>query len=178
MHWFWRWYLERRGIPAAVLYIPLRDVSLADSAEVLRRELDANDVRSVVLVGISTGGLTCLSYLQRFNGWERVDGFIPVAAPFLGAQSAILLSFIRNMRALLPNGPFITTTARENMTHLNRILCLSAAFDELVPRASSLLPGAAHEVIEVVGHNNLHVTSRATYDRIAEWTNGVERACE
>ncbi len=168
LHWFWRWYLTRKGFPTTIAYFPLKTLSFEESAARLRRYFEEQDLRKVVIVAISSGALTSLLYLQRHDGWERVSRFIAIGAPFRGTNAAVLLYNVNNMRALLPNSSFMWMLSREEIKFVSRITCLSAYADELVPRWSSCLPGAHGEIIEVVGHDNLHSLSRATYDRVLQ----------
>lgn len=165
LHLFWAQYLDRIGIRTAILFIPLRKVALDESVDVLRDYLRDHDLRDVVLVGVSTGALTCLLSLQEPDGWSRVRRFVAVAGPFGGTPLAVLAPFA-HVRDLIP-GRFMRRLGGKPLQHAERITCISARFDELIPRRSSCLPGTHCEVVNVAGHNNLHALTRATYDRIA-----------
>lgn len=166
LHWFWRWYLVRHGFPSEIVYFPLQQCSFDESSLRLQHYFEENDLWDVVIVAISSGALTSLLYLQRHGGWGRVRHFVSIGAPFKGTNSAILLYHIKNLRALLPNSAFMWKLSQERVEHPERITCLSAFADELVPHWSSCLPGARREVIQVVGHDNLHSLSQATYDQV------------
>lgn len=169
-HWMWRWYLEQCGVRTGILYFPMQELSFAQSAEALRHYIERHDLHDLSIAAISSGALTTLLYLEDHAGWERVRRFIAIGAPFGGANAAVLLYWHRHLRELLPVSTLIGRIQHTPVQHPERLICLSAAYDELVPRASSCLPGTRCEVMPVIGHDNLHSASKATYDRVAALT--------
>lgn len=175
LHWFWRWYLVRKGFPTDILYFSLQDRSFEENAVLLQHYFEEHELRDVVIVAISSGALVSLSYLQH-GGWDRVRHFISIGAPFRGTNAVVLLYHVKSLRALLPNSAYMWRLAQERIKHPERVTCLSAYADELVPRWSSGLPGVRREIIEVVGHDNLHSLSRATYDQVIRIVVGLSHA--
>lgn len=168
LHWFWTWYLERQGFAVSLAYFPLKELSIPESAAALQRYADENALHDVVLVGISTGALTCYLYAQQRQGWDRVKHLVAIGAPFGGTEAALFLYPDPHARALLPRSPLVRRIAQEPVQHPERITSLAALADEMVPRWSSRLPGVRQEIIDVVGHNNLHSACEATYRRGAQ----------
>ena len=63
--------------------------SNSESALELERYIDKKNYSQVVLVGHSMGGLVCTSYLSKEENKAKVDKFISLGTPFLGANKAI-----------------------------------------------------------------------------------------
>ncbi|MBP0979553.1 MAG: hypothetical protein J6C55_02785 [Oscillospiraceae bacterium] len=63
--------------------------SNSDSARELKKFIDENYYSNVVLVAHSMGGLVCTSYLTEKENRQKVDKFIALGTPFLGANKAI-----------------------------------------------------------------------------------------
>lgn len=167
-HVYWKHFLERMGYNAYLVNFPLRKGSFEDSAKALSQYLEKYNLTNVTLVGISSGALTALLYLQELNGWERVNQFVSIGSPFRGTWLAIILAFAYSGRELLPTSPLIKRISNYNILHAEKIYCVKAKFDEMVP-FGALLPHAHHTVMNVVGHNNLHIRVRATYRKIMEF---------
>lgn len=166
-HIYWKYFLESRGYNAHLVNFPLSEGNFEGSARSLSQYLEKHNLKDITLVGISSGALTSLLYLQECNGWERVDKFIAVGAPFKGTWMALFLSFAYSGRELLPNSGLVKKISLMTFINPEKIYCIKAKFDEMVPNGS-LLPGANKYVLNVVGHNNLHIRVRMTYKKIME----------
>ena len=59
------------------------------SAKELENYLDQNHYDNVVLVSHSMGGLVCTSFLSKPENQEKINKFISLGTPFLGANKAI-----------------------------------------------------------------------------------------
>lgn len=168
LHLLWKWYLEKKGFHVALLFFPIHKGSFDQSAQELKSHIETYNLQKIVLVGLSSGAITCLVYLQQYNGWKRVKQFISVGTPFYGMPIVQLLAVIPSIHEVLPNSFFVKSLLKETVKNPTKILCLSAWFDEIVPRWSSALIGINHKVINTIGHNNLHSASKQTYDTIIE----------
>lgn len=166
-HIQWKSYLEKRGFKVYLVNLSLYKGSFANSSMELKGYLDKRDLNNVVLVGISSGALTSLVYLQEHNGWARVAKFITIGAPFKGTWAALTLAPFYSGRELLPDSKFIRKIQSFNVKNLDKIYCFRITFDEMVP-FGSVLPGAHEMRINAVGHNNLHLGLGRTYERIAD----------
>lgn len=60
-----------------------------ESALELEQYIDKKHYSQVVLVGHSMGGLVCTSYLSKKENKSKIDKFISLGTPFLGANKAI-----------------------------------------------------------------------------------------
>ncbi len=168
MHLYWKYYLEKKGFRVYLINFPLWYKDFNNSAERLSKYLIRHNLSNITIVGISSGALTSLLYLQEHNGWERVNRLISVGTPFKGTWSALFLFFLFSGRELLPNSPFMQKVASFNIYNRDRIICIRAKFDEMVP-TGSILPGAKRITIKAFGHNNLHIRVRQTYRKIIEF---------
>jgi len=166
-HLYWKYYLERKGYSVFLANFPIYKGGFQESALHLEKYIQRHNLTDITIVGISSGALTSLIYLQSHNGWERVSKFISVGAPFQGTWAALILVWCESGRELLPMSKFLQHFLNLQFKNLNRIYCIKAKFDEMVP-FGSVLPGAHKIVLKVVGHNNLHLRVRATYRKIAE----------
>lgn len=167
-HLYWKYYLQRQGFRVFIVNFPLYEGSFEKSSRKLDEFLSSKKLTNVILVGISAGALTSLVYLQERKGWERVKKFISVGAPFKGTWGAIFLLFAYSGWEILPKSKFIKQITRYKIENLNKILCISAKFDEMVPFGTSI-EGARKDTIPVVGHNNLHLRIKSTYKKIVEF---------
>lgn len=166
-HLYWKYYLEGKGYNVYLANFPIRKGNFEESAHQLAKYLERHGLSKVTLVGISSGALTALLYLQECNGWERVDKFVAVGAPFKGTGMALLLAFAYSGRELLPHSSLVKKISSMDIINPEKIYCIKAKFDEMVPNGS-FLPGAHHIMVNIVGHNNLHIRVRATYKKIME----------
>jgi pimeloyl-ACP methyl ester carboxylesterase len=166
MHEYWVEYLKREGFEAYFVHLSFYRGSFQQSAAKLQQCMDEKNLHNVTLVGISSGGLSCLEYLQARDGWERVKHFVSIGSPFQGTHLAIFLSFFPSVREILPGSRFVKHYKQKTVDK-DKVTCLSAKVDELVPYWSSTVPGATRKTINVYGHNNLHFSCQETYDTVA-----------
>lgn len=167
-HKLWKRYLEKEGFEVYIVNFPIYKGSFEESAVKLKEYIDSLSLNNIVLVGISSGAITSLLYLQHQNGWNNVQKFISLGAPFKGTPMAFFLSFTKSGRELLPINNFIKKLSNEEVINKDKIICLRSKFDEMVPGWSSVLNGVRTETIEVAGHNNFHLNSAETYSKVAE----------
>lgn len=169
-HIYWKHYLEKRGFRVYLANFSLYKGSFEQSAVLLQKYLEKRNLNNIILVGISSGALTSLVYLQEHNGWERVDKFVSIGAPFKGTWTALTLTLFYSGRQLLPRSPFIKKIKKYEVKNLDRIYCFRTTIDEMVP-FGSVLKGSHEMRINAIGHNNLHLGMGRTYQRIAEIAN-------
>jgi len=166
-HLYWKYYLERKGYNVYLANFPLRLGNFHEAAGHLDSYLERNELTDVTLVGISSGAIASYLYLHYYDGWSRVDKFISIGAPFKGTWMAIFISWLPSGRELLPNSDLIKEIGNITLLHLNKVYCMKAKFDEMVPNGS-ILEGAHKITLNVIGHNNLHLQVRTTYRKIIE----------
>lgn len=170
-HIQWKSYLEKRGFRVYLANFSLYKGDFEESARDLEMYINKRNLKNIILVGISSGALTGLLYLQEHDGWENVDRFVTIGAPFKGTPTAYNLSFLYSGRQLLPKSSLIKKINNYKIKNLDRIYCFRATFDEMVPKGT-VLPGSHEMRINAIGHNNLHLGIGRTYERIADLARG------
>jgi len=170
-HIYWKFYLERRGFNVYLLNFSLWHGDFEASAKELKKYIIRKNLKDIVLVGVSSGAITSLLYLQELGGWGKVKKFISIGAPFEGTWSALLLSFVSSGRQLWPASSLINKISEFEIKNPEKITCIRAKFDEMVP-TGSVLKGAKEVRIGTIGHNNLHLGMGRTYAKIVEIANG------
>lgn len=157
------WYFLRRigrrlndlGHPVHVVgEIGYNRASIADAAALAARYLDLHDLRSVVLVAHSKGGLVGKHLLADT---DRVTSLVAVATPFGGSSLARFIP-VRTIRALGPLDESITTLGA-NLAVNSRITSIYGSFDPHIPGGSHL-EGATNIELPIVGHFRLLADDR------------------
>lgn len=122
---------------------------LPDAARVVAEALVERDLRDVVLVAHSKGGLVGKLLLSDPEVGDRVRGVVAVATPFAGSRLARLLP-LRAIRVFRPDAPDIVALARAVAVDA-RIVSVFGAWDPHVPEGS-VLAGARNVQLRTPGH--------------------------
>lgn len=133
--------------------------SIPDSAHLVRRLIDQHDLRRVILLSHSKGGLIGRHLLAYHNKDARVDKLIAIAAPFGGSRIVRFLPG-KALRELDPKSQTVKEMQEE--THANaKIVSIYGTFDNHVwPGESPMLSGAKNIQIDVHGHHKILFDSR------------------
>jgi hypothetical protein len=119
----------------------------------VRRALVERDLRGVVLVSHSKGGIVgkqlLVEELALAASDRRVAHLAAIAAPFAGSSMARLVP-AGALRAFLPGDPLLARLSAERAADA-RITSIAPRIDPHVPEGSRLA-GAAYVEIDVVGH--------------------------
>lgn len=157
------WYFLRRigkrlneaGHPVHVVgEIGYNRASIVDVATLASRYLERHDLRGVVLVAHSKGGLVGK---QLMATTDRVVALVAVATPFGGSSLARFVP-VRSIRAFDPLDSTITTLAA-NLALNSRITSIYPQFDPHIPGGSHL-EGATNIELPIVGHFRLLADAR------------------
>mgnify|MGYP000338949026 CR=1 FL=1 len=118
------------------------------TAALVQRHLDEFDLRDVVIVGHSKGGLVGKHMMTVDDEHERIARLIAVNTPFPGTPFARYA--VSAWREFAPDRPVIRTL--DAATGVNaRIVSIFSRFDQYIP-ASSRLEGATNIELPLVGH--------------------------
>jgi hypothetical protein len=166
-HRKWKKFLEEQGFQIQIVNFPIHKGTFEESAKKLKDYIEENDFSELILVGISSGGITSLLYLEDFGGWSKVKKFISIASPFYGSPMAIFSLQTKSGWQMLPGSKLTKEIKKRKIKNLDKIYCIHGKFDEMVPVKSSVLIGATNIQIDIVGHNNLHVDTKKTYEEVA-----------
>lgn len=141
--------LHERGHPVHVVETLHRnEFPVADMAERVAEYLEQHELRDVVLVAHSKGGLAG-KLVMLGRAAPRVRGMLAVATPFGGSRYAVRMP-TRTLRAFAPDDPDIVSLARQ-LTVNERIVSIYGAFDPHIPEGSELA-GAKNVRLDTGGH--------------------------
>jgi len=162
----WKNYIEKRGFRVYLVNLPLQQGSFHASARKLKNYIDKKGLQKITLVGVSAGAITSLVYLQDYSGWKKVDKFISLGAPFHGTPMMYFLFPLFSAHELFPNSHFLKKLFSKEIKNKDKIYCIRAKYDEMVPANSSFIDGAHGITITTFGHNRLHMGSKRAYGQI------------
>lgn len=165
-HNVWVNYLEREGFRTYLVHLPLLFEDFAASAGRLKQFILRHNIKKYTLVGLSTGAVVCLFFLDEFKKWHDVNRFISVGGPLHGTPYAKFISFCGKGRDLLPGSAFLKQLGKI-VVPLGKMATISVVYDELIPRKSNKWKGAVSYVIPGWGHNSFHLTRSEAYELIA-----------
>ncbi len=168
LHRIGKRYLESKGFTVYLVSHLITKDSFLTSAVQLKKFIESKNLSNVTLVGISSGGISALLYLEELHGWDRVKIFISIATPFGGTLIALPLALIQSCREILPWSATTKKIQSLRQKEPAKVICIVARYDELVPRKSAILPGSSVKIINVIGHNSLHLTCTQTYEAVAK----------
>lgn len=145
--------LHRLGHPVHVVEALGKNVApVADAAALAARYITDHDLRDVVLVGHSKGGLIGKHLMLVDDTDARIDRLIAIASPFSGSSRARF--FVnRPLRAFVPTEATLVMLAK-NAEANARITSIYGSIDAHIPEGSEL-PGATNIEVPIVGHFRL-----------------------
>jgi hypothetical protein len=108
-----------------------------------------HDLRDVVVVAHSKGGLIGKYLMALLDDTHRVDRMVAVCTPFSGSRWATLMP-LRSLRAFSPRDATTLLLARDRQIN-ERIVSVYGEFDPHIPEGSEL-PGAVNVQLEAGGH--------------------------
>ena len=157
--------LSDEGHPIHVLDALRRNVMpVTDAAALAARYLEQHDLRDVVLVAHSKGGLIG-KYLMLFEDADaRVDRMVAIASPFNGSSMSRYFPN-RALRAFLPTDATLMRIGAEARVN-SRVTSIFGSFDAHIPEGSKLA-GADNREFPIVGHFRILVDP-AVLDLVTE----------
>lgn len=165
-HLYLKTFLEKQGYRVYWTNISLVHGDFEESAVKLQSYISKHQLDNIILVGISFGAITSLLYLEDHAGWNKVKKFISVAGSFHGTPKAKLFPFFTSTKQVTPKSDFVKKLNERKLKHPENVVCINTRQDEMVPFKSALLANTKLEVVDIYGHNNLHIWSRDTFDLI------------
>jgi triacylglycerol lipase len=125
---------------------------IGEMAELASDYLVAEDLRDVVIVAHSKGGLIGKTLMLAPEGVARVRSMVAINSPFAGSDYAHLLP-LRTLREFVPTHATIRALA-ENAEVNSRITSVFAEWDPIIPNGSTLA-GATNVELPSRGHFRL-----------------------
>lgn len=138
--------------------------TIASTAAVAQDYLERIDLRRVILVAHSKGGLIGKHMMVTDDLSGRITSLVAVCSPF-GGSSLARFAPNRALRAFSPRDKTLSTLAA-NLEANARITSIYTRLDPLIPNGS-VLEGATNIEIDLVGHF-LPLTSQRVLTAIAE----------
>ena len=129
--------------------------SVRDAAALAQRSLELGDLRGVVIVAHSKGGLIGKHMMvvdDLAAGGNRIDAMVAIATPFGGSRYARYF-LNRTIRAFSPTEATLVMLAAQGEAN-SRITSVFGTFDPHIPEGSRL-EGASNIEIDVSGHFRL-----------------------
>lgn len=157
-------YLESKGFQVYKISFKLASSTFEKEAERLSKFIEEKKLKDVVLIGLSTGGIVALEYLQNQNGWNKTHLFITIGSPLHGSK----LAHFAKISEMYPNSSFFQNLYKTELKNPDKIYTISAKFDNMVGRRNSNLKGAHNILLDMVGHNFLHTLYVPTYKKVYE----------
>ncbi|WP_242863049.1 esterase/lipase family protein [Curtobacterium luteum] len=150
--------LHDRGHPVHVLPVLRHNVRpVPASAEEVVAYLEEHDLREVLLVAHSKGGLIGKYAMASLDPDRRIDRMVAVSTPF-GGSSLARLAPVAHLRVFRAADPVLAAMGRELAVNA-RITSVYGVFDTLIPEGSELA-GATNVRLPVGGHFRILGDSR------------------
>ncbi|AMM20495.1 hypothetical protein AX769_10485 [Frondihabitans sp. PAMC 28766] len=148
-----RWFADRmnaEGHPIVVVPgMAHNRRPFAETAELAQAILDAHDLRDVVILAHSKGGVVGKTMMLDTDTGGRITRMVAVNSPFQGSRMARYVP-TRGFRVFRPDDPHLTRLG--SLVDVNaRITSVHADFDGHVPDGSHL-EGAANVQVPLDGH--------------------------
>lgn len=142
--------MHERGHPIHVM-APLRrnQRPVVETAGRVTDYLEEHDLRGVVIVAHSKGGLIGKQIMAGGGAVARVDAMLAVATPFGGSRYATLM-LAPSLRIFSPHDTTIMALTHETAVN-SRIVSVYGEFDPHIPGGSNL-PGAKNVILDTGGH--------------------------
>ena len=147
-------------------------IEINASAKIVRQMIDDNDMRNVIILAHSKGGLIGKEVLLNYNHDQRVIKMIAIASPFQGSTMA---SFVpdKAIKELSPASSIVQT--QNKSVEVNKaIISIYGMYDNHVwPTESSVLQGAENIQINTYGHHQIlssEETKAVVLAKVAEIT--------
>lgn len=142
--------LHERGHPIHVIdELGHNVLDVPDSAQLLMRVMDADNLDRVLLLAHSKGGLIGKYAMAHLDHRERIDHLVAIATPFAGSSYARFAP-VHHLRIFRSSDPVLAALSRERRANA-RITSVYGVFDTMIPGGSEL-PGARNIRLPVGGH--------------------------
>jgi hypothetical protein len=124
-------------------------LAVPEAARLVARHLESQDLREVVIVAHSKGGLIGKYAMMGMDGDKRIDRMVAICSPFSGSRYARFM-LAPSLRAFSPLNAITVQMAREENVN-QHISSVFGPFDPHIPEGS-VLPGARNIKLDVAGH--------------------------
>ncbi len=153
--------ISKAGYPVHVLPGLKRNItSIPCSARIVGNFITSQNIKNVVLIGHSKGGLLAKYILAKSPERKRISAAIAIAAPFLGSEMARLVPS-RAYQELTPESKVVCELIRDRAVN-RKIYSLIPIYDNILPQKNSYLPGGHNLIIRARGHHTIVFKPKTT----------------
>lgn len=147
--------ISLRGHPVHVVReLNLNLFDIPASAKIVRKIIDENNLKKIIIIGHSKGGLIGKYLLIHNNIDNRIIGLITIGAPFSGSILA-KNSPRKSSKDLIPESAMLRTLSSHKEVNV-KIISIMPAFDNHVwHRKGSYLEGATNITVLTKGHHKI-----------------------
>lgn len=145
--------LHAAGHPVHTLpSLGINTAPIEETAATAQKYLDEHDLRDVVIVAHSKGGIVGKHMMAIDDRDHRIGQLVAISTPFSGSPHAKYVP-VRTIRPFRPTNPLLETLAA-NLELNSRITSIAGELDQVIPNGSRL-EGATNIEIPLVGHFRL-----------------------
>ncbi len=162
-------YISLRGHPIYV--VPSLRYNLKDiptSAEIVRGVIDKSNLKHLIIIGHSKGGLIGKYLLANLNKDNRIKGLIAIATPFSGSEITRFVP-IKIFKELHPTSNIIQEL-NSNSSVNSRIVSIYPIFDgAILAKEGSFLKGARNNIqLNVKGHQRI-LHDKQAFEKVIQY---------
>lgn len=142
--------LHEAGHPVHVVTVLQRNrLAVPQAAELIAGYLRDRNLKDVMIVAHSKGGLIGKYVMMCLDPDGRISGMVAVCSPFSGSRYAAFM-LLPSLRAFSPRNAVTVQLSREERVN-ERITSVYGIFDPHIPEGS-VLPGARNIRLDTAGH--------------------------
>ncbi len=147
--------LSLKGHPVYVIeHLKYNSTEIPRAAKLVRELIEQKNLKEVVIIAHSKGGLIGKYLLTFYNEDERTKRLITIASPFAGSAITKFFSH-KAVRELSPDSDIIKDLHKEKKAN-GKITSIYGVFDNHVwPESSCHLKGAKNIQVKTYGHHKM-----------------------
>jgi len=148
--------------------------NIPSSAKKVREVIEENDLKNIIILAHSKGGLISKYLLLHEDPDKRIKGVIAIATPFHGSKIAKFMPH-SSIKELIPESKIIRDLESRSEVN-NKIVSIIPSFDNHVWHdKGSYLEGAMQNIIvNVAGHHKV-LKDSTVWDHVALWIEKITR---
>ncbi len=148
--------------------------SIPSSSKLVREIIEENNLKNVIIVAHSKGGLISKNLLINEDPDKRVKGLIAIATPFHGSSIGKLIPHYSVSELNTDSNIILDLESHKEVN--NKIVSIIPSYDNHVwHEKGSFLDGALENIkVEVAGHH-LILNDKKVWDIVIEWIEKITR---
>jgi len=144
------------------------------SAKEVREVIKENNLKNIVIVAHSKGGLISKYLMLHEDPNSKVKGLIAVATPFHGSSLAKLIP-MDSTQELTPESKIINYLEKHGEVNQKIVSIIPAYDNAVVHKEGSYLIGAMENInVDIAGHN-LILKDKKVWDIVVKWIEKITR---